>query len=62
MKEWLDIQSDPGFAQLPDELQTLVRMRLEEGSAYIQLRDDLAAVPRLEQIRSLAASDGSNLD
>jgi hypothetical protein len=54
MKDWIEVQSDPGFPALPDHLQNFVRMRLEEGSAYIRFRDELAEIPPPGRARSLA--------
>ncbi|MBO0700026.1 MAG: GTPase domain-containing protein [Zavarzinella sp.] len=53
LREWLKIQSEPGFPGLSDELQGLVLSRIEEGQAYVQFRDELAAIPP-ERARSLA--------
>lgn len=54
MREWREVQADPGFADLPDALKELVRARLEEGGEYIQFRDALAEVPPPNRARSLA--------
>jgi hypothetical protein len=54
LKAWLEIQSHPTFPELPDQLQNYVRLRMEEGHAYAQYRDDLATIPPTDQARSLA--------
>jgi GTPase SAR1 family protein len=54
MREWVEVQSHPAFPQLPAELQALVQQRLAEGNAYIQFRDELAAIPPPGRARSLA--------
>jgi GTPase SAR1 family protein len=54
LREWLAVQSDPGFAQLPGALQAFVLARLDEGHAYERFRDDLAAIPPPSRARSLA--------
>jgi hypothetical protein len=54
LREWQAVQADPGFAQLPDDLQALVASRLNEGDAYVHFRDELAAIPPPAGARSLA--------
>ena len=54
LREWLAIQTDPGFGQLPEPLRAFVQGRLDEGHAYARLRDDLATVPPPSRARSLA--------
>jgi hypothetical protein len=54
LREWRAVQADPGFDALPDELQTYVHMRLDEGQAYIRFRDELAAIPPPSRAHSLA--------
>jgi GTPase SAR1 family protein len=54
LREWQAVQSDPGFAHLPEPLQAFVQSRLDEGHAYERFRDDLAAVPPPSRARSLA--------
>jgi hypothetical protein len=54
LKQWLEIQSHPDFPELPEDLQNYVRVRLDEGHAYVQFRDDLAAIPPPTRARALA--------
>ena len=54
IKEWLDVQSNAKFGQLSENLQTLVKTRLEEGTAYIHFRDGLAEIPPPDRAKSLA--------
>ena len=53
LRELTDVQKHPDFEKLPDTLKTYVRHRLEEGQAYQQFQDDLAAVPPPTAARSL---------
>jgi hypothetical protein len=53
MRDWLEVQSHSAFPQLPEDLQSLVKQRLNEGNAYIQFRDELAAIPPPSRARSL---------
>jgi len=54
LREWQAVQSDPGFAQLPEPLQAFVLSRLDEETAYVRFRDELAAIPPSSRARSLA--------
>lgn len=54
LREWLAIQTNPEFGQLPEPLRAFVQGRLDEGHAYARFRDDVAAIPRPTRARSLA--------
>jgi len=54
LQAWLEIQSHPAFPELSENLQEVVRERLDEGQAYVQFRDDVAATPPPASARSLA--------
>jgi hypothetical protein len=54
LRDWLDVQANSAFPQLSEQLQTLVRTRIEEGQAYVHFRDDLAAIPLPTRTRSLS--------
>jgi hypothetical protein len=54
LRDWLDVRANSAFPQLPEHLQALVRTRIEECQAYIQFRDNLAAIPLPTNARSLA--------
>jgi hypothetical protein len=54
LQAWLEIQSHPAFPELAGNLQDDVRIRLEEGQAYVQFRDEVATTPPPASARSIA--------
>ncbi|HEX3150944.1 MAG TPA: hypothetical protein VHR66_22890 [Gemmataceae bacterium] len=53
MREWHAVETDPGYTTLPDELQTFVQSRLDEGHTYARMRDELATIPPPSRAHSL---------
>jgi hypothetical protein len=54
LRDWQAVEDDPAFPELPDQLKAFVQGRLDEGHAYTQFREDLAAIPPPMRAHSVA--------
>jgi hypothetical protein len=54
VREWVEIQSDPDFFELPESVKNEVHQRLAYGSAYVSFRDNVERIPPIQNVRSFA--------